>query len=212
MNLRAILLPLIIAAFVSCGTRRQNSDALAIRVDTIIVFSSHIKLTGQHSTEFGGTSFNPISIFSDNKLIFKDSTKEYWLTSNESTQYPKHLECADGNCQILIDVDERPNKNELVRLTITKDGKLTQDRLPIFIWNPLDIDNDKKLELEGVLTNGETTSNGDTAFYNPTLLYELTDSGLCLDSAATKEKNIKIWGQFYGYEYNEVFLLPILQK
>lgn len=202
------LLFLLTITIASCGTSKQNSNGLTLDADTVVVFSDHIKLTGQHSEDFGGTCFNPISVFFDNKLIFTDSLNEYWLTGYESSQYPKLLKCANGCCQLLIEVDERPNQNELIRLTISKEGKFVQDRLPVFNWNPTDIDNDGKLELSGILTNGETIANGDTAFYNPTIVYELTNNCLTLDSLATIEKNKKIWGQFYGYQYNDSLLLP----
>jgi hypothetical protein len=198
--------------FVSCGTTNRNSKDLISRADTIIVFSNRIKLTGKHSNDFGGTSFKPISILFDNKVIYRDSLNEYWLTGYASKQYPKLLKCADGSYQLLIEVDERPNENELTRLTIYQNGNIIQDRLPIFNWSPTDIDNDGKLEVSGILTNGETIASGDTAFYNPTLIYKLTDNCLSLDSLATIEKNKKIWGQFYGYYYNDTLLLPFNRK
>lgn len=197
----------------SCRTNNSGtSKQLTLSADTIVVFSDHIKLSGQHSDDYDGKSFNSISVFFNNKLIFKDSLNEYWLNGYGSTQYPKLLMCTEGSCQLLIEVDERPNQNELVRITISKEGKLIQDRVPIFNWNPLDIDNDGKLEVDGILTNGETIANGDTAFYNPTLVYELTNNCLSLDSSATIEKNKKIWGQFMGYHYNDTLLLPFNRK
>jgi len=205
--MRLLLFILLIIAAISCVTKQKHKD-LTVGADTVVVVSDHLKLTGQHSDDFGGKSFNPISVFLDNKLIFKDSLNEYWLTGYESNQYPKFSSCRDGSFQLLIEVDERPNQNELARLTISINGQLHQDRLPIFNWNPADIDNDGKLEVSGILTNGETIANGDTAFYNPTLVYELADNCLSFDSLATIEKNKKIWGQFYGYQYNDSLLLP----
>jgi hypothetical protein len=183
-----------------------------METDTVVVYSDLIKLMGQHSDDFGGASFKRISVFFENKLIFKDSLNNYWLTGYESTQYPKLLKCSDGSYQLLIEVDERPNQNELIQLIISKDGKLTQNRLPIFNWNPIDIDADGNLEVDGTLTNGETIANGDTAFYNPVLVYELTDNCLVFDSTTTIEKNKKIWGQFHGYSYNDTLLLPFNRK
>ena len=83
-----------------------------------------------------------------------------------------------------------------------------QTPLPIFDWVPHNIDNDKKLELFGVLTNGEGIGNGDTAYYNPTLIYELIGNCLALDSSTTKAVNARIWGGFHGYHYNENLILP----
>ena len=202
------LLFILAVTIVSCGTPKQKLNNLTSGADTAIAFSDRIILCGQHSDEFGGTSFKPITILFDNKIIFRDSLNDYWLIGYSSKQYPKSLKCADGNCQLLIEMDERPNQNELARLTVSNNGQLHQDRLPIFNWNPADIDKDGILEVSGILTNGETIANGDSAFYNPTLVYELTDNCLSLDSLATIGKNKKIWGQFYGYQYNDSLLLP----
>jgi hypothetical protein len=202
------LIFLLTLTVVSCGTHKQNSNDLTSGADTIICVSDHIKLYGQHSDDFGGSSFKPITVSYNDKVVFQDSLNEYWLTGYSSKQFPFFLKCTNGDYQLLIEVDERPNQNELARLTVFKNGKLHQDRLPLFNWNPADIDNDGKLELEGVLTNGETIANGDTAFYNPTLVYELVDNRLTLDRLATLEINQRIWGKFYGYYYNDTLLLP----
>lgn len=203
---------ILILVIVSCRTTTPRINNLTTGTDTTVVVSDRIKLVGQHSNEFGGATFNPITILFDNKIVFLDSLNEYWLTNHTSNQYPKLIQCSDGNYQLLIEVDERPNQNELNNLTISKRGEIIQDRLPVFNWIPTDIDNDGKLEVLGTLTNGETISVGDTAFYNPTLVYELALNGLSLDSTATIEKNKRIWGQFYGYKYNDSLLLYFDRK
>jgi hypothetical protein len=205
-------LVILTLAIVFCRTGTHRINNLTSGIDITIVFSDRITILGQHSDEFGGTTFKPITILFDNKIVFHDSLNEYWLTNHTSNQYLKLIQCSDGNDQILIEVDERPNQNELIHLIISKDGKLVQDRLPIFNWIPTDIDNDRKLELSGILTNGETIADGDTAFYNPTMVYELTKMGLSLDSTATIEINRKIWGQFYGFKYNDSLLLYFDRK
>lgn len=205
MRLLFLFIPL---ALFSCGTQKGKSPNTTSQTDTVVNFSDHVKLIGQHSKDFGGTSFNPISIFFNDKIIFKDSLNEYWLTGYESDQYPKYLHCSDSSSQLLIEVDERPNNDELFRLKISNDGQTQQDRLPLFFWNPTDIDNDGKLELIGTLTNGETIAYGDTAFYNPTLVYEFNITCLTLDSSSTINLNSGIWGKFYGYYYSDTLLLP----
>ena len=206
------LLFLLIVILISFRIPPQNSKYLISEADTTVIFSNRLKLLGKHSDDFGGCSFKPISILFDNKVIFSDSLNEYWLTGYESKQYPKILKCADGSCQLLIEVDLRPNQNELTRLIISQSGQVRQDYIPIFDWHPKDIDNDGKLEVCGILMNGETIANGDTAFYNPTLIYELTNNCLSLDSLATIGKNKKIWRKFHGYYYNDTLLLPFNRK
>jgi hypothetical protein len=191
---------------------KSNESQIFIGLDTIITFSHHIKLIGQRSKEFGGSSFNPIEVFFNDKRIFIDTSNEYWLSGFESNQYPKLLECSNGETQLLLEVDERPNINELQQITISNDSKIKLHRLPIFKWDPEDIDNDRKMELRGVLTSGETIADGDTAFYNPVLVYELLNNCLVLDSTATEGINKRIWGNFYGYYYNDSLLLPYKQE
>jgi hypothetical protein len=212
MKSMKIIFPILAMILVSCGHARYVSEKTFQGVDTVIIFPNHIKLFGTHSHDLGGTSFNPIVVLFDNKRVFKDSLNEYWLKGYESVQYPKFLECTDGKSQLLIEVDERPNSNELACFTVTENGMVQINRLPLFYWNPSDMDNDNRLEVDGFLTNGETTADGDTAFYNPMLVYEITNNCLSLDSPATIEKNRKIWGQFHGYNYNDTLLLPFNRK
>ena len=153
--------------------------------DTVIYFSSHIRIVGYRSEEFGFTSYNPIEIFLEKNKIFRDTINEYWLSGYTSKQYPRLLNCLDGNIQLIIEVDERPSQNDLQLFTISQDGKIKIEKIPIFDWNPKDINHDGKLEVMGVLTDGETIAQGDTAFYNPTLVYELSNRCLILDSSAT---------------------------
>ena len=186
----------------------SNELQLSIKPDSTIYFSHHLKLIGQRSTDFGGSSFNPIEVMYNNKSVFKDTSNEYWLSGFESKQYPKLLQCTSGDLPLLIEVDERPNINELQRITISKEGKINLDRLPLFNWEPKNIDNDGKMKLTGILTNGETIADGDTAFYNPFLVYEISTNCLILDSLSTEKINKRIWGNFYGYKYNDSLLLP----
>jgi hypothetical protein len=205
--MRPLLLVLTLT-LMSCGTPQGKSSNTYLQEDTVINFSNKLKLVGQHSKDLGGFSFNPISIYFNNNIIFTDTTNEYWLSGYDSHQYPKYLQCSDSNVQLLIEVDERPNANELLQLTISNNGQILKHRLPVFFWDPKDIMNNGKLEVQGILTNGETISTGDTAFYNPTLVYELSGNCLTLDSSATKKINSEIWGKFYGYYYNDTLLLP----
>ncbi len=194
-----------------CFSSSGSNNVLA-KKDTIIYFSKHIRVVGHRSKEFGWTSFNPIEIFLDENQIFRDTKKEYWLSGLESNQYPRLLECVDGSFQLLIEVDERPNQNELQLFSISKNGQIQHNEVPIFNWNPRDIDHNGKLEVMGVLTNGETIAKGDTALYNPTLVYELSNRCLMLDSSATIKINETIWGKFHGYYYNDSLLLPFKRK
>ena len=191
---------------------RSNEIQILIKPDSIIYYSHHLKLIGQRSKDFGGSSFNPIEVIYNNKTIFTDTANEYWLSGYESNQYPRLLECSNGDLQLLIEIDERPNNNELQQITISKGGNVNLNKLPLFNWKPENMENDGKMKLRGVLTNGETIADGDTAFYNPVLVFEISNNCLILDSLSTEKINKRIWGNFYGFKYNDSLLLPFNKK
>ena len=197
---------LIILTFFSC---RQSSTTLVNNVtktnDTVIVLTKSINLIASEKDDIG---LRKIKLVNIGETIFNDTINGYLLSKN----YPKVLMCDNNTFQILLEVDNRPNFNTLKLLTINNNVISNTEEIPVFDWKPKDIDNDNILEISGYLTNGETISNGDTAFYNPKLIYKISKNGLILDSINTKLENIKLWGQFYGYLYNDTLLLKYDSK
>ena len=204
---RIIVFSSLLLEFFCSASPADDSNNVLDKKDTVIYFSSHIRLIGHRSEGSGWTSFKPIEIFLDKNQIYRDTINEYWLTGYTSKQYPRLLNCLNGNVQLLIEVDERPFINDLQLFSIFKEGQIKMEKVPIFDWDPKDINHDGKLDVMGVLIDGETIAQGDTAFYNPTLVYELSTRCLKLDSSATIKMNEEIWGKFHGYHYNDSLLL-----
>jgi len=203
---------IIVVISFSCKFSPEKKKEISIKSDTVIILSSEIKIIGQHSRDLGGSSFNPIVITKNDVEVFHDTSNEYWLSGLESKEYPKLLSCSDGSVQILIEIDDRPNINELKQIIITKYSKVVLNLLPVFLWNPKDINNDGKLELTGFLTDSESIANGDSIVYNPKLVYEFSNNCIAFDSLATIKLNKELYGDFYGFSYNESIILPNKRK
>lgn len=196
----------------SCNSNGNKDNITSVRSDTVIDLSFEIRIIGQHSLDLGGSSFNPIAIIRDNVEVFRDTVSEYWLCGFESKDYPRLLQCSDGSVQILLEIDDRPNINYLNQITISNEDKVVIRQLPVFQWEPKDIDNDGKLEVSGFLTNSESIANGDSVIYNPKLVYEISNNCLIFDSITSIEINKDIYGKFYGFYYNEDIVLPYKEK
>jgi len=152
------------------------------------------------------STYNFLEIFQNEKLIYKDeSLTEYTI---EDSLYPK-LYKFKYHLELLIEIDGRPNKNE-VRCFLIKNQKLEKiDTLPTFLTRPKDLDNDKKLEYAGFWQFGETWGDkNEVTGYNPIVFYELTENGIVLDSVTTKKVNSNIYGEFKGFYYNEQIEIP----
>jgi hypothetical protein len=152
------------------------------------------------------STFNYLEIFQNGKMIFKDTTlTEYTL---EDSLYPK-LYDFKNHLELLIEINNRPNKNEIYRFFI-KEGKLVKiDTLPSFLTTPKDLDNDKKLEYAGFWDYGEVWGDPiEVTDYNPIVFYEITENGIKLDSLTTISVNTNIYGKFYGFYFNEQIEIP----
>jgi len=151
-------------------------------------------------------TFNYLEIFQNGKMLFKDTTLiEYTL---QDSLYPK-LYNFKNHIELLIETAERPNKNMIYRFFI-QDGRIKKtDILPTFLTIPKDLDRDNKLEYAGFWDFGEVW--GDSIIvtaYNPIVFYEITENGIILDFLTTIMVNTHIYGQFYGFYFNEQIEFP----
>ncbi|MBC7381862.1 MAG: hypothetical protein H7296_02580 [Bacteroidia bacterium] len=125
------------------------------------------------------------------------------------SSFTKIKKLKDGSYELVLEMFDGPDYDKLVAIRI-KNGKLLGKQiLPYFNSPPENMDNDSYLEYSGVLHSVETPcGNCDSCYYNPTLYYEITDSGIRLDSLTTVRKNKENWGNFYGYYRSENIALP----
>lgn len=155
------------------------------------------------------STFNYLEIFQNGEKIFKDTTlTEYTL---EDSLYPRLFDFKN-HLELLIEVDGRPNKNELYRFFI-KGQKLDKiDTLPTFLTIPKDLDKDKKLEYAGFWDYGQVWGDSiEVTGYNPIVIYEITENGINLDSLTTIKVNTSIYGKFYGFYFNEQIEVPYIK-
>jgi len=155
-------------------------------------------------------TFKTYSLFElskSGKIIYSDTLLEYELGDKK---YPITLQVGQKMFELLFEVNDRPNKNFLKRLTIKNEEVIKIDSLPTFISKATDLDNDGIKEYVGFWDWGEEWGDKELKTdYNPLLFYKITAAGLQLDSLLTKEKNTEIYGQFYGFKINEEIEFPI---
>ena len=122
--------------------------------------------------------------------------------------FPIILQTGSNSFELLFEVNNRPNKNYLKRLFVGNDKLVEQDKLPAFEASPIDINNDGIKEYAGFWDHFEVYGDNLTT-YNPILYYSVTANGLKLDSLLTKQRNEIIYGQFYGFSFDEKNAQPI---
>jgi hypothetical protein len=118
--------------------------------------------------------------------------------------YPFVRQLNNETFEILVEVNDRPSKNYLKYFLVYQDKIVSTEKLPTFISKPSNLDTDDNLECAGFWDWGETWGdNGSLTAYNPIIYYELKPSRITLDSTLTISKNKDIYGDFYGFKYNE---------
>lgn len=137
-----------------------------------------------------------------NKKIYIDTS----LTEYEfgDKLYPMVRQLDKETFEILVEVNDRPNKNYLQYLKVYQDKIVSKEKMPTFISSATNLDTDNYSEFAGFWDWGETWSdNGSLTAYNPIIYYELRPNGITLDSTLTISKNKEIYGEFHGFNYNE---------
>lgn len=133
-------------------------------------------------------TFSYLKLIRETQTIFRDtSLKEYEVTFKLN---PIVLKTDTSSFEVLLEVNDRPCKNFLMRFFVT-DNKLTKiDSLPTFEANPSDLNHDGIQEYAGYREYGEYFGKNWSVFtYQPIYYYSLTSKGLKLDTAMTDERN-----------------------
>ena len=144
----------------------------------------------------------------NNSIVYFDNSRKEYEFGNKL--FPMILKTGNNSFELLFEINARPSKNYLKRLFVSNDKLVEQDELPTFETKPIDINNDGIKEYAGFWDDSETWGeNYSLTAYNPILYYSVTKTGLKLDSALTKQRNEIIYGQFYGFSFNETIEMPI---
>jgi hypothetical protein len=185
-------------------TCRSNGN----KIEKTLYMDYGFKVSVGRSEDFN--TFKTYSFFElskSGKTLYTDTTLEYEFGDK---LFPIVLQTGRNKFELLFEVNDRPTKNYLKRLTLKEDKVLKIDTLPTFISKPSDLNHDGIKEYAGFWDWseqwGETEIKTD---YNPILYYKITTTGLQLDSLLTKKRNKVIYGDFYGYNFNERLDIPI---
>lgn len=230
---KIITLGFLLTVIISCGqttkkpTQHDLSNDVTIETDelkgnngTFMLDLKTIKLDFDFKVYVGREEdFEEFTTYSFFKLTRGDKTN---FTDSSLTEYefgnklfPIALKTGTNSFELLFEINDRPNKNYLRRLFIDGDKLIRLDKLPTFEGKAIDINQDGVKKYAGYWDYFQIWGeNDELTVYNPILSYSVTSSGLKLDSLMTRKRNKKIYGDFYGFYYNEVLEIPIsvLQK
>jgi hypothetical protein len=137
-----------------------------------------------------------------NKELYLDTS----LTEYEfgDKLYPIVRQLDKETFEIIVEVNDRPSKNYLRCFKVHQDKIVIIEKLPTFMTKASNLDSDDNLEFAGFWDWAETYGeNGSLTTYNPIIYYELNQNGINLDSSLTISINKEIYGNFYGFQYNE---------
>lgn len=215
MKFKITFLPLLIASFfTACSNgsvqKKLNSTdnsrhrlSIDNRIQKTIELNYDFKIkVGQKEIFENFETYTLFVLSHKDKQVYVDTS----LTEYEfgDQLYPLVRQLDNETFEILVEVNDRPNKNYLKYFKVHRDKIVSTENLPTFISNASNLDNDANLEFAGFKDWGETWGdNGSLTAYNPILYYELKPSGLILDSTLTINKNKEMYGDFYGFKYNE---------
>jgi hypothetical protein len=181
----------------------QTEAHLEKQIEKTIKLSNDIEISvGRGEIIYELETFTLFMLTHKKKLLYLDTSLTEYEFSDKL--YPMVRALDGGTIELLVEINNRPNKNYLKHFIFSQDKLLHTDSLPIFISTASNLDADARLELAGYWDVGETWGdNNEFTAYNPIIYYELLPNGIVLDSTLTHAKNQVIYGQFYGYAYNE---------
>ncbi|MFM6953085.1 MAG: hypothetical protein ACKOXR_08120, partial [Bacteroidota bacterium] len=110
-----------------------------------------------------------------NKQLYLDTS----LTEYEfgDKLYPIVRQLDNETFEILVEVNDRPNKNYLKYFKVHQDKIVSSEKLPTFISKSSNLDTDDNSEFAGFWDWGETSGdNGSLVVYNPIIYYDLRPS------------------------------------
>jgi len=178
-----------------------------IKIDTTITLDFNFKIEAGKVQDFETFKTYSWLKLTQNKNTIKTFSDSLEFELNDQLQILKLS--GPNNFQIIFEINDRPNKNYLLIITIYNEQIVIEQKVPKFIAPPKNLDKDSNLEVAGYWNYTQTfgVKNSKT-FYNPIIFYEFTDKGILIDSALTKKINTKIYGDFKGYEITDTIVIP----
>lgn len=182
-----------------------NTDDLPIQ--QTIDLSNGFRVELGHETDYTSCKlYGFLRLQHNGKQVYADSSYEY---EPQSSLYPLVIPAGDNSYEVMVEVNDRPNKNYLLQLFVSN-GKVTKtEKLPTFIAPAADLNGDGVLEYAGFWAFNETWGEEkEFTDYNPIIYYSITLKGLKVNGDYTRKQNDAIFGFFHGFEYSQQIDIP----
>jgi hypothetical protein len=198
-----------IKKFINCGflillLAHSNGQTLKKTIQTPKLSKYGFMILAKNGEKYGDfTTYTSLTIKHNQKSIYVDTSREYEFSD---TLYPLIFKISDSHFELLVEVNDRPNKNYLSLLHIQNDKVIKIDTLPTFLCKGKKLAQDNSIIYAGQWDYGEewTDENNELqTVYNPIIFYKVTDLGISLDTSLTIERNKLIYGKFKGFRYSE---------
>lgn len=186
----------------------RNTDTAEVAIQRTIDLSNGFRVELGRETNYTNFKlYGFIRLLQNGQKVYADSSFEY---EPQSSLYPLVIPAEDNSFEMLVEVNDRPNKSFLQRLFVAN-GKVTKtDKLPSFIAPAADLDGDGVPEYAGYWANNETWGEEkEFTDYNPIIYYSITPKGLKVNNDLTRKQNDTIFGFFHGYEYSQEIDIPV---
>ncbi|NNV58032.1 hypothetical protein [Limnovirga soli] len=158
--------------------------------------TNEIVVTGLIDTEVPDYVFN-MKCEINGKVIYKaDSLTEFEFVQKN---YPIVSQIGPNKFQLLLEQNERPNKNLILDLVIENSKIVSKTVIPSF--DSTFINSNNQRVYCGVYDYNQEDEHKRFS-YIPTLFFINSKNGLSLDSNTTISYNKKVWGKFYGFTPN----------
>ncbi len=186
--------------------RSENKEKL---IKKKLKLKYDFEIRASKGEDFGTFStYSSFTLIHNGKVVFVDTSQAEYEFGDKL--YPIIYALDSITFEILVEVNDRPNKNYLKYFKINNDSIIELKKLPTFITKPLNFGQDGNLEFAGFWDYNEVWGeNGSITDYNPILFYKITKEGLVLDTVLTIKTNKAIYGSFKGFHYSEKYDIPI---
>lgn len=154
-------------------------------------------------------TYSYIELWHNNIKLLTDTSREYEF--NEK-QYPIVNRLSNKVFELLIEYNNRPNKDLLILFRIKNEKIIKTDTLPTFDGKP-EVVNGFFVN-SGSWGNSEEWDENDIRYtsFDPEIYYKFTPNGIKLDSALTRSENKETYGNIDPFEKGYEIGFPIDDK
>lgn len=169
----------------------------SVSKDTIETIKLDYGFEAQVHSDYVNSLDIPSMKLSHNGKSISIGDKDSTTYIKENKLYPIINRITEDVFELMVEVDNRPNKNTAQLFRIEHDKIVSKKMIPTFITKASDLKGDGTLEYAGMWDYSE--EYGGYRTYDPIEYYQLTDNGIKLDSSYMIKQNTMTYGKFMGY-------------